>query len=597
MSNENIERQSAWSRRMTLGEQWTITRRIFGFTKRYAGLFLVAIFLSVLAVGIGVTLPRIIQTFIDQELATKHLTMQSAFYFLALYGGLLIAQAITNFFSTYLFNIASERTVESIRNTIFKKINTLGMRFYDQTPAGSIVSRVTNDTETLKEFWRTFYSLFEGIITIISVFVGMYILNPTMSLMFLFFIPIMILLIWYYQAISTTVYRQMRENLSRLNTMINESISGMATIQNFRQEKRTYDRFCKQNNRHFENRRSMVRMNATLLMPAISFLEGISLALVIYVLGRQFFDGFVEVGMIYAFTQYSGQFFRPMGMMMDSMSLLQDGLVSSSRILRYLDYTEYVPEQTPNPEAEITEAKVEFKNLTFSYDGKYDVLKNISFTVQPGETVAIVGHTGSGKSSIINVLMRFYEFQSGDVLIDGYSIRDFTYDQLRSDVGLVLQDSFLFYGDIARNIRLLDQTISDDEIQDAARFVSADSFIEAYPDHYRHKVIERGASFSSGEKQLISFARTMVRDPKLLILDEATANIDTETEEHIQESLAKMRHGRTTIAIAHRLSTIKDANEIIVLDQGEIIEKGTHDELIAKQGAYYQMYRLQTMND
>lgn len=597
MSKENIERQSAWSRRMTLGEQWIITRRIFGFTKRYAGLFILAIFLSVIVVGIGVTLPRIIQTFIDHELATNRLTMQSAFFFMALYGGLLIAQAITNFFTTYLFNLASERTVESIRNTIFKKINTLGMRFYDQTPAGSIVSRVTNDTETLKQFWGTFFALFEGIVSIVSVFVGMYILNPTMSLMFLIFIPIMIILIWYYQAISTTVYRQMRENLSRLNTMINESISGMATIQHFHQEKRTYKRFSKQNDRHYENHRAMVRMNATLLMPAINFLEGISLALVIYVLGRQFFDGFVEVGMIYAFTQYSGQFFRPMGMMMDSMSLLQDGLVSSSRILRYLDYTEYVPEQTPNPEAEITEAKVEFKNLTFSYDGKQDVLKNISFTVQPGETVAIVGHTGSGKSSIINVLMRFYEFQSGDVLIDGYSIRDFTYDQLRSDVGLVLQDSFLFYGDIARNIRLLDQTINDDEIQDAARFVSADSFIEAYPDHYRHKVIERGASFSSGEKQLISFARTMVRDPKLLILDEATANIDTETEEHIQDSLAKMRHGRTTIAIAHRLSTIKDANEIIVLDQGEIIEKGNHDELIAKQGAYYQMYRLQTMNN
>lgn len=597
MSKENIERQSAWSRRMTLGEQWIITRRIFGFTKRYAGLFILAIFLSVIVVGIGVTLPRIIQTFIDHELATNRLTMQSAFFFMALYGGLLIAQAITNFFTTYLFNLASERTVESIRNTIFKKINTLGMRFYDQTPAGSIVSRVTNDTETLKQFWGTFFALFEGIVSIVSVFVGMYILNPTMSLMFLIFIPIMIILIWYYQAISTTVYRQMRENLSRLNTMINESISGMATIQHFHQEKRTYKRFSKQNDRHYENHRAMVRMNATLLMPAINFLEGISLALVIYVLGRQFFDGFVEVGMIYAFTQYSGQFFRPMGMMMDSMSLLQDGLVSSSRILRYLDYTEYVPEQTPNPEADITEAKVEFKNLTFSYDGKHDVLKNISFTVQPGETVAIVGHTGSGKSSIINVLMRFYEFQSGDVLIDGYSIRDFTYDQLRSDVGLVLQDSFLFYGDIARNIRLLDQTINDDEIQDAARFVSADSFIEAYPDHYRHKVIERGASFSSGEKQLISFARTMVRDPKLLILDEATANIDTETEEHIQDSLAKMRHGRTTIAIAHRLSTIKDANEIIVLDQGEIIEKGNHDELIAKQGAYYQMYRLQTMNN
>ena len=491
--------------------------------------------------------------------------------------------------------MASEKTVERIRNTIFTKINHLGMRFFDQTPGGSIVSRVTNDTETLKEFWRVFYALFEGIVTIISVFIGMYLLNSYMALIFLLFIPIMAGLVWFYQSYSSMVYRKMRENLSRLNTKINESVMGVSTIQNFRQEERVYREFEEQNERHFNNRRTMVQMNSLLLMPIISLLEGLALALVVFILGRQYFSGVVEVGVIYAFTQYSTQFFRPMGMMMDSLSLLQDGVVSSSRILGYLDNQEFVPQQLNNPEAVITEGLIEFDQLSFSYDGDHQVLDQVSFRVNPGETVAIVGHTGSGKSSIINVLMRFYEYQSGDVRIDGHSIRDFSYEELRSKMGLVLQDSFIFYGDVARNIRLLDASIRDKTIKEAAQFVHADTFIDQHPNGYERVVIERGAAYSTGQKQLLSFARTMARKPRILILDEATANIDTETEHYIQDSLNKMRQGRTTIAIAHRLSTIKDAHQIIVLDKGKIIEAGTHDELIAKGGTYFQMYELQSM--
>lgn len=588
--------QSAWSRKMSLGEQFRVTKRIFKFALPFGKEYLIAILFSALNVVVTVALPRVVQYYIDGYLSQSNTAIRLALMFLAIYGVLLLTQAASNYLSTYLFNIASEKSVENIRNTIYTKINTLGMRYFDQTPGGSIVSRVTNDTETLKEFWRTFYALFEGVVTLVSVFVGMYLVNPQMALLFLLFVPIMVGLIWYYQSYSSRIYRTMRENLSRLNTKINESIMGMPIIQNFRQEERVIQEFNEMNDSHFTARKAMVNMNALYLMSAISFLEGLSLALVIYVLGRQFFDGLLEVGMVYAFTQYSAQFFRPMGMMMDSLSFLQDGVVSSSRILRVLDHQERVPEQSKNTQAQISDAKIEFKNLRFSYDGKNNVLKDISFTVNPGETVAIVGQTGSGKSSIINVLMRFYEFQGGEVLIDGQSIRDFSYETLRSEIGLVLQDSFLFYGDVSRNIRLLDPSISDETIEDAAKFVNADRFINRYPDRYKHKVIERGASFSSGEKQLISFARTMARDPKILILDEATANIDTETEEYIQESLAKMRQNRTTIAIAHRLSTIRDANLIIVLEQGRIIEQGTHDELISQKGTYFQMYELQTMN-
>src|SRR5699024_59823 len=257
---------------------------------------------------------------------------------------------------------------------------------------------------------------------------------------------------------------------------------------------------------------------------------------------------------------------------------------------------EYVPEQIVHEDAEIKDAKIEFKNLTFSYDGNQNVLNNISFTVNPGETVALVGHTGSGKSSIINVLMRFYEFQEGDVLIDGHSIRQYPIEELRREVGLVLQDSFMFYGTIKDNIRLLDESIPDREIVNAAKFVQADRFIEKLPNKYNHKVVERGAGFSSGEKQLLSFASTIVKDPKILILDEATANIDTETEALIQEGLNRMRAGRTTVAIAHRLSTIRDADQILVLEAGEIVERGTHEELIELGGRYSEMYELQNLD-
>lgn len=592
-ANDN---QSAWTKKMTVREQYQITKRIMQYAKPYWKEFLLALVFSGGQIIATVFMPRVIQLYIDQYLANASATVRTATLFTGLYAFLLIIQGISNYFSTYIFSMASEKTVENIRNVIFDKVINLGMRYFDQTPGGSIVSRITNDTETIKQFWNVFFAIFEGFATIIAVFIGMWSLNQTMALYFLLFVPLMVFSIWLYQNYSTRIYRQLRENLSRLNTKINESILGMSVIQHLRQEKRTMDEFEEQNENQFKGHIAMVRMNALLLNSVINLFEGLSIALVFYVLGKQYFDGMLEVGIVYAFTQYSANFFRPMGMMMDNLSSLQDGVVSSSRILRVLDHQEHVPEQTLNPAASITEAKIEFKNLTFSYDGEQDVLSNISFTVNPGETVALVGHTGSGKSSIINVLMRFYEFKSGDVLIDGHSIREFPYEALREQIGLVLQDSFLFYGDVNRNIRLLDHEISDYSVREAARFVKADTFIETDPARYKKRVIERGASYSSGQKQLISFARTMARKPKILILDEATANIDTETEEHIQNSLQKMRENRTTIAIAHRLSTIRDANQIIVLEKGRIIEKGSHDELIALGGTYFQMYRLQSMN-
>jgi ATP-binding cassette subfamily B protein len=338
----------------------------------------------------------------------------------------------------------------------------------------------------------------------------------------------------------------------------------------------------------------MIRTNSLLLAPIINLLYALAVAASLSLFGINATHHLVEVGLIYAFVTYVSSFFNPMTQMMDSLSVFTDGIVASSRILKIMDHQELAPAAFEDATDSIVDGKVEFRDVTFAYNPGQPVLKNISFVVNPGETMAFVGHTGSGKSSIINSLMRFYEIESGQILLDDKDIRCYPIEELRKKIGLVLQDAFLFYGDITDNIRLRDSSITQEQVQEAARFVQADQFIEKLPGSYQAKVIERGASYSSGQRQLLSFARTIVTNPKILILDEATANIDTETESAIQEGLENMRKNRTTIAIAHRLSTIKDANKILVLDKGIIVEQGTHEALLAQDGLYADMYRLQS---
>lgn len=588
-----MEQKSSGSKSFPLKEQFQIVSRIFKFGAPFKGKFFMAIFFGVLVAITNVVLPRILQTFMDDYLATQTATTRIIGLFAAAYFGVTLLKIIVWYLNLYLFNLASEKTVENIRNKVFTKLHTLGMRFFDQTPAGSIVTRVTNDTETIKEFFEVFLTVLQGIFGVVASFVAMALLSLEITLWIMLFVPVLLVVIWYYQKYSSTIYRSMREKLSVLNTKLAESISGMSIIQQFRQEKRLQKDFEKTNSSYFESRYAMVKANALLLGPIINLLDTLALVVVLGFFGYNALNGAVGVGVIYAFASYVRNFFNPMVRMMDSLSIFQDGIVSSNRVLNVLDNQELTPQQEPHSSAKIKAGKIEFKNVSFSYDGKKNVLSNITFTANPGETVALVGHTGSGKSSIINVMMRFYEFTEGDILIDGISIKKYPIEELRNKMGLVLQDSFLFYGTINDNIRLKNPSITDRQIEAAAQFVQADAFIEQLPKQYESKVIERGASYSSGQKQLISFASTIVTDPKILILDEATANIDTETEALIQEGLNKMRQGRTTLAIAHRLSTIRDANMILVLDHGEIIEQGTHDELIKQNGVYHEMYRLQ----
>lgn len=585
--------QSEWSKTITTKEQLTIMRRLFRYTKHYKKQFIGAIIAAAFLATINILLPRLLQVFMDRYLTNGNATLNILLAVAGLYILGVVIKAISQFFQAFLFSMGSERAMEDVRRSLFQQLHRLGMRYFDQTPAGSIVSRVTNDTMTLIDYWNVFLSLLVGAFSIISAFIAMWLLSPQIALATAAFLPILLIIIWYYSRYSARVYRHMREKLSQLNTKLNESIEGITIIQQFRQEKRLTAEFETVNADYLKTREAMIRINSLLLAPVVNLLYTLALVVVLSLFGLDALHSFVAAGTVYAFTTYVSNFFNPMTNMMDSLSALQDGMVAGSRIFRILDQTEFVPQQNPDANREITAGKVEFKHVSFSYDGEHEILHDISFVAQPGQTVALVGHTGSGKSSIINVMMRFYEFYEGQILIDGHDIRDYPMAELRQKMGLVLQDAFMFYGDIASNIRLFDQTITDAQIQDAAEFVQADQFIEQLPGQYHAKVIEGGSQFSSGQRQLLSFARTIVTNPKILVLDEATANIDTETEEAIQTGLKRLRQGRTSIAIAHRLSTIKDADLILVLDQGRIVEAGQHATLIADQGRYYEMYQLQ----
>ncbi|WP_245739803.1 ABC transporter ATP-binding protein [Thermoflavimicrobium dichotomicum] len=567
-----------------------------GYLKPYQGKFWIAFVALLIATGTDVMIPVIVSKFIDNALIPRQLDPATLWF----YGGIfLLLQVISpslHYYQLISFQVIAQWVIRQLRMDVFSKVQHLGLSFFDRTPTGSLVSRITNDTEAIKELYISVLSSFlQNIILIIGVFIAMFALDVTLAAYCLILLPVFYMLMQTYRRLSSKVYHVVRSKLSQMNAKLNESIQGMNIIQALRQESRLRTEFGKLNQEHYVAVVKNLKIFGLLLRPATYLISLTTIVLVFNYFGIQSIaGGAVRIGVLYGILNLLDRIFEPVNQMMMRLSQMQQAVVSAERVFELLDQTEYAPQKEGDGNPVIRHGRIEFENVSFSYDGKNDVLKNISFVAEPGQTVALVGHTGSGKSSIINLLMRFYPVKRGTIKIDGVPLQCYSDEELRSKMGLVLQDPFLFVGDVRSNIRLHNHDISDKKIKEAARFVQADTFIEKLPQGYDEPVGERGATFSSGQRQLLAFARTMAIDPKILVLDEATASVDTETEEAIQTALEKMRKGRTTIAIAHRLSTIQDADLILVLHRGEIVERGNHQELLAKKGLYYKMYLLQS---
>lgn len=563
--------------------------RLLSYVKPYLFLTIAALSFLLLTTVIRSIIPLLASYFIDHYV---HQVTDGVLLVLGGYFGLYILQMLFQYIGNFWFAKVSYSIVRDIRQDAFSKMESLGMAYFDQTPSGSIVSRLTNDTESISEMFSGILSSFISAIFVVAVTLyTMFALEWKLTSLIVLFLPIIFILVNMYRKKSAPVVEKTRSLLSQINSKLAESIEGIRIIQAFRQEERLSDEFEAINQEHLAFATRSMALDSLFLRPALSLIKILAYAFLMTYFGLDWSDAPVSAGLIYAFIQYTNRLFDPLLEVTQHFSTLQTSMVSAGRVFTLMDQTIEEPRQE-STDVRIIKGDVVFEDVSFSYDGKRKILDHVSFEVKKGQTIAFVGATGSGKSSIINVFMRFYEFQSGRILIDGQDIRQFAPHELRSNIGLVLQEPFLYHGTIASNIQMY-QDISQDDIIEAARFVDAAPFIEKLPNGYQQLVTERGSSFSTGQRQLLAFARTMASQPKILILDEATANIDSETEQTVQHSLEKMRKGRTTIAVAHRLSTIQDADCIYVLDKGKIIESGSHEELLALKGTYHRMYELQ----
>lgn len=512
---------------------------------------------------------------------------------LGLYVLLLIIAGFFQYSQTYLLQKSSNQIVQKMRNDVFAHTQTVPMNYYVNTPAGSIVSRITNDTEAIRDLYERVLSIIiSSFIYMTGIIIALFILDAKLAMMCLFIIPAIYGWMKLYKHFGFKYNRVIRSTLSKINGSINEAIQGMPIIQAFRQEARMEDEFEKLNERHFVFQRKLVMLSALTSFNLVTLLRNLTFVGFIWYFGSFSLEpnSVISIGLLYAFVDYITRLFEPVNGIVNQLPLIEQARVAGGRVFELMDHE---GEKVDLAEIHKYRGQIKFDQVTFSYDGETDVLKDISFEVQSGETVAFVGHTGSGKSTIMNLLFRFYDPQKGTITIDGYETLEWSRQQVRSHMGIVLQDPFLFSGSIISNVTMNDPKITRQAAIKALEAVGANKFIEKLPDKYDAKVTEGGDTFSLGERQLISFARALAFDPAILILDEATANIDTETENMIQNALHVLQEGRTTLIIAHRLSTIQQADSIFVLDHGMIKEQGNHEQLIDLRGLYYQMYEMQ----
>ena len=498
-----------------------------------------------------------------------------------------------NIAQTWILQKTGQNIILQMRKDLYRHIQSLGSRYFDITPVGKLVTRVTNDVEALNEMYSgILVQLFRNIVKIVGLAGVMLVLDVRLAAISFVLMPLVIGLTVLCQKIARNIYRLYRTRLTDINTFLSEHLSGMKIIQIFGRQERKFEEFHDKNTKLYKAFYREMLMYAV-FRPLIYILSILSLMIVLWFGSRNVFDEIISVGTLYIFSNYIRSFFDPIQELAEQFSTLQSSIASAEKIFTVMDEDEFIPEvENPKQPDKIT-GKIEFDHVWFAYDGENYVLKDVSFVINPGEKVAFVGATGAGKSSILNLIGRYYDIQKGHIYIDGIDIRQLSKKKLRSAIGQMQQDVFIFEGDVAYNIRLNDDAITDAQVKAAAEYVNASHFIEKLPQGYHEPVTERGATFSAGERQLLSFARTLAHNPSILVMDEATANIDTETEILIQEALEKLMVGRTTIMVAHRLSTIQHADCIMVMHKGRICERGTHRELLEQDGIYRKLYELQ----
>src|SRR6056297_6306 len=562
---------------------------------RYAKPFWIQITISLVlflgVVGLELYQPILLGRAVDEFIVNEDISgiVRLAFIYFATALGIFILTYIQSMILQY----SGQKIIYNIRVEMFEKLQSLSIEFFNKHPIGKLVTRVTNDTETLNELYTSvIVNSIKSIFVLIGIVVTMVAYNLRLSLITFTVIPFIILFTVIFRKKTREIYRQIRRRVAGVNAYISEHVSGMKIVQIFAVEKDVFNRFNDENTKLKNSYMDQLKI-FSIYRPSMYLLNIGAFALLIAFGGRMVIEETITIGTIVVFQRYISKFFEPIQELAEQFNIMQSSMASSERIFNLLDEEEFIENKEVTKELKKVEGRIEFKNVWFQYKEDEWILKDVSFTVKPGETVAFVGATGAGKTTIQNLISRYYDIQKGEILVDGINIKDIDLKELREKIGQMQQDVFLFTGDIKSNIRLREESISDEEILQASKYVNADKFIGKLENKYDQKVYERGATFSAGQRQLISFARTLAFNPDILILDEATANIDTETEMLIQDAIEKLMEGRITLVVAHRLSTIQNADKIIVMHKGRIKEMGKHQELLANRGIYYNLYKIQ----
>jgi ATP-binding cassette, subfamily B, multidrug efflux pump len=571
-----------------------LMKRLLFYAKPHWKFFIIAIIMLLASTLTELARPLLMQIAIDDGISKGDAAKLGSIGLLFI--GSIILGFFFNFIQIYILTYTGQTIIYNLRQQVFSHLQKMSISFFDKNPVGRLVTRVTNDTETLNDMYtNVLVSLLKDISILLGTVIVMFNMNAKLALVVLSVVPILIPMTLIFRIKVRSIYRRVRVALARINSMLSENITGIRIIQIFNREKEKLNEFEKANDNYRKTLIDEVIVSG-IFRPLIEMLAGFCIALIIWYGGGKAIDGTIQFGVLFAFVNYIGYFFQPVNDLAEKYNILQSAMASSERIFAVLDTAQEPDSGIICTDKNFFKGNIEFKNVWFAYKNEDWVLRDVSFSVPSGQTVAIVGATGAGKTSIINLINRFYEIQKGEILIDGTKTSEIQKDCLRRNIGVVLQDVFLFGGTIKDNVRLNEETITDDTIRTASEYVNASKFIDALPSKYEEEVMERGATFSSGQRQLLAFARTLAFDPSILILDEATASIDTETELLIQDALSKLTKNRTTIVIAHRLSTIQHADNIIVLHKGKIREMGNHQELLSKKGMYYNLYQLQYKN-